>query len=47
MIDDPTFPTVYDGANAVDGINGGFGGQVVQSVVESVVQGVLAGEQEL
>jgi len=45
--DDPTFPTVYDGTNAVYGINGGFGGEVVKSVVESVVQSVLVKEEEL
>ena len=45
--DDFTFPTVYDGTNGVDGINGGFGGEVVKSVVESVVQSVLVGEEEL
>jgi len=45
--DDSTFPTAYDGANGVNGVNAGFGGEMVQSVVESVVQSVFGGEEEL
>ncbi|KAF8415745.1 VTC domain-containing protein [Terfezia claveryi] len=47
LANDSTFPTVYNGASGVNGINGGFDGEVVQSVVEGLAPIVLGGEEEL